>query len=82
VSKGRAGLTEDMVLEHMRSGAQLRLMHCWGRGSQYFVCPPGKEVRKAAAERILRHPDIRVYDDGLFKDSPQSWGLALPEGQP
>lgn len=41
-------------------------------GRAYFVVPGGY-VEPTVALKILEHPKLQPFDDGLFPNCPQSW---------
>ena len=55
---------------------RLVLLNTFGGPQEYYVMPGGHVDRKVA-QAILARPDVKVFDDGLFPDSPQSWRLGF-----
>lgn len=59
-------------------GHKLMLMHSRNQpnGKSYFVVPGGY-VEPKVAQKIIERPDVRILDEGLLTDHPQSWALHL-----
>lgn len=70
-------LTLSKAVDLLRhKGTRLVLLNSFGGLQEYYVVPGGHVARKDA-QVILARPDVKVYDDGLFPDSPQSWQLGF-----
>lgn len=41
-------------------------------GKSYYLVPGGY-VDPRDAEKIIQHPEMKILDEGLLDDSPQSW---------
>lgn len=61
----------DLLLH--KSGTRMMVMH--SNDGDHFYIVPGGRVDRAAAQKILKRPDIMEFDDGLFPGNPQSWRL-------
>jgi hypothetical protein len=54
-------------------GSSLTKMYVSGKGRKYFALPKGGMVAEKDALAIIGHPEIVVFEDGLFPGIPQSW---------
>lgn len=41
-------------------------------GKSYYIVPGGY-VDPKDAEKIIQHPEIKILDEGLLENNPQSW---------
>ena len=61
----------DLLLH--RPGTRLMQMH--GRNGPEFYVVPGGRLDERDARQILKRPDIKAFDDGLFPGCPPQWRL-------
>ena len=54
-------------------GSRLTIMYVSGKGRKYFALPKFGIVAEKDALAIIGHPEIVVFEDGLFAGIPQSW---------
>ena len=54
-------------------GSSLKKMYVSGGHHEYFAVPNGGMVAEKDALAIIGHPEIVVFEDGLFAGIPQSW---------
>jgi hypothetical protein len=47
-------------------------------GRSFYIMPDGVRVADETAQRMLEHPSVQPYSDGLLPGHPQSWRLGKP----
>lgn len=57
----------------MRAGARLMRMHTVNGMKWYLV--PGGEVSEEIANNLIKEPDIKPGNDGMFPGISQTWGI-------
>jgi len=70
--------TLDRYLDRLRKpGATLVLTYAPDTvsGRSFYISPDGVRVADEVARRLLEHPRIEPYDDGLLPGCSQSWRL-------
>ena len=68
----------DRALDRLRRpGATLVLTytHDTVSGRSFYIEPGGIRVSDIVAQRLLEHPRVQPYDNGLLPGSAQSWKL-------
>lgn len=75
-------MTRDKALNRAldrlrRAGATLVLTYTRDtvNGRSFYIQPDGIRVSDVVAQRLLEHPHVQPYDDGLLPGSAQSWKL-------
>lgn len=63
----------DRVTQKMRAGARLMKMHKVGGMAWYLV--PGDEVPAEVAAEVIKRPDVKENEDGLFPGISQSYRI-------
>jgi hypothetical protein len=58
----------ELVLTYVNDGSSVT-------GRAYFIMPDGVRVSDETAQKLLEHPHVQPYSDGLLPGHPQAWRL-------
>jgi hypothetical protein len=75
MKQDKACLSLNKALDLLLHKTGTRMMRMHSSDGDHFYIVPGGPVDPATAQKILKRPDIMVFDDGLFPGNPQSWRL-------
>ena len=71
-------LTEREIVELMRDGRHLALMHNVRRGKEWYLIPGGR-LKDDVAHALLAREDIQPSHDGLFPGISQTFTYRRPQ---
>jgi hypothetical protein len=70
--------TIDRLIDRLRKPDAELVLTCTPdtiSGRSFYIMPDGVRVADATAQKLLEHPQVQPYSDGLFPGHPQSWRL-------
>ena len=70
------GKTPETALDRLRKPGRELVLTCTPdtvSGRSFYIMPDGVRVTDETAQRLLEHPRIQPYSDGLLPGHPQSW---------
>jgi hypothetical protein len=73
----RTGMTYDQAMRWLRRPhSRLVLQHSRSPTNRaYFIMPGGIYVDRETVQAIIKHHDVRPYEQALLPDCPQPWRL-------
>ena len=68
------GLKLKKAVDLMLSGSRLMLIHSSSAEKKWFIVPGG-EVDHNIALNLIKRPDVKSSEDGLFPGMPQTYRI-------